>query len=108
MELSARQGDGATLRTHLHRLAANTGKIHPMLVEPGIPPVARELWDAYLRLSASRRAGMGISPLALVDIEAWCRLTGVRLTPWELDTLIDLDSACVAILAKRQKDTHER
>ena len=105
MELSARQGDGASLRTHLQRAAAATGKPDPLLLGPGVPDEASELWDAYLRLSASRRAGMGMSPLALVDIEAWCRLTGVRLTPWELDTLIELDSACLAILAK-QKDSN--
>lgn len=106
MELSARQGDGASLRTHLQRACINTGRADPLLDEQSIAPCVRAVWDAYLNLSATRRTGMGLAPLALTDIDAWQRLTGVRLTPWELDTLIQLDAACLAVLAKQQGQKH--
>ena len=103
MELGARQPDGATLRTHLQRAYQNTGRADPLLDAEGVPTEMRPLWEAYLTLSATRRTGMGLSPLALVDIEAWQRMTGIRFTPWELETLIQLDAACLAVVAKQQK-----
>ena len=56
-----------------------------------------------MQLAASRRTGMGMSPLTLTDIDAWQRLNDVRLTPWELDTLIDLDAASMAAIAKQKE-----
>lgn len=103
MELGARQPDGATLRTHLQRAYQNTGRADPLLDAEGVPTEMRPLWEAYLTLSATRRTGMGLSPLTLTDIEAWQRLHGVRLTPWELDTLIDIDAASLAALAKQKE-----
>lgn len=73
------------------------------LLGPPVPPVVRELWHTYMQLAASRRTGMGMSPLTLADIDAWQRLHGVRLTPWELDTVIDLDAASMAALAKQKE-----
>ena len=39
---------------------------------------------------------MGATPIALADIVAWQTLMGVCLTPWEIDTLLQLDSAALA------------
>lgn len=47
---------------------------------------------------------MGASPLALSDVEAWCRLTGTRLTTWELDTLLAIDQTAISA-ANTQKAT---
>lgn len=47
-------------------------------------------------LAACRRSGMAAQPLCLADIEAWCRLNGVRLSSWELETLIVADAAALA------------
>ena len=69
-----------------------------------MPRAASALWDAFLQLSASRRTGMGAHALALIDVEAWCRLNGVRLTPWELDVLIQLDAAQLAAIAKQRTE----
>jgi len=104
MHLQERQGDGATLRQHLQRLATNTGKVDDRLLD-AVPPAGAQLWDTYQLLSASRRSGMGLHSLTLVDIEAWCRLYRVQLTPWELDTLIHIDAAALAIAAEQQSRT---
>ena len=48
---------------------------------------------------------MGPSPLALVDIDAYCRLTGVTLTGWELDTLFLMDQTALAVANKPKAPT---
>lgn len=99
--MSRREGDGATLREHLHRLARNTGRVDArLLVE--VPAPARQLWGVFMAWSAHRRSGLGLHPLTYVDVEAWSRLYGVRLTPWELDTLFELDAAALRIAASNQ------
>lgn len=45
---------------------------------------------------------MGAHALALSDVEAWCRLQGVRLTGWELDTITALDAASLRIAAEKR------
>ena len=39
---------------------------------------------------------MGAAPIALADIVAWQTLMGVQLTPWEIETLLQLDAAALA------------
>lgn len=102
MQLGARQKDGSTLRQHLQAAAAMSGVADPLLEVPRVPVAARALWATFLTLSAVRRSGMGPHPLTLTDIEAWCRLADVRLTPWELDTLIALDAASLRAAAEAQ------
>lgn len=43
---------------------------------------------------------MGASPLALSDIDAWCRLSGCRLTGWELETILLIDQAALSAATK--------
>jgi hypothetical protein len=100
MELGARLEDGASLRTHLQRLYQSTGKLDPRLEAPPIPAAGRALYEIYVSLAASRRSGMGPSPLALVDVDAYCRLTGITLTGWELDTLFLMDQTALAVATK--------
>lgn len=48
---------------------------------------------------------MGASPLVLTDVEAYCRLTGVRLTSWELDTLLAIDLTAIAAANTQKAET---
>ena len=65
-----------------------------------VPPACTELWGTFLQLSRARRSGMSAQALTLVDVQAWCQLHGVVLTSWELDTLLDMDSAAIGALNK--------
>lgn len=58
----------------------------------------RSIWEVFLRLAACRRSGFGPSPLCLADVEAFCRLAGITLTPWELETLLTIDAAALAAM----------
>lgn len=96
MRLSVTQPDGATLRTHLQRAHAATGRRDSMLaaVAEPMPESVAKLWDAYRALAGTRaRSAEGIAPIACVEIEAWQRMSGVALTPWEFGTLLLIDRA---------------
>ncbi len=51
---------------------------------------------------------MGLSPLALIDVLAWCQLHQLQLTPWELDTLLQLDAAALNRAAEHQRKQHHQ
>lgn len=96
MQLSTAQGDGASLRTHLQRLRANTGRVDPLLAAAAqpLPSAIAPLWEAFVALSATRGAAFeGVAPITCLEIEAWCRLHAVRLSPWEVETLLAVDRA---------------
>lgn len=103
MQLSARQPDGATLRQHLQAAAAASGRADPRLLHQP-PAAARALWDAFVELNAGRPVGMAAGAIALGEIEAWQRLHRVRLTPWEVSTLLAMDRATLAEGADQQRD----
>ena len=53
------------------------------------------LWDTFIELHNKRTSGMGPSPLGWRDLHAWQALRQVTLTPWEIDTLMALDTAAM-------------
>lgn len=99
-ELSELQGDGASLRTHLQR-AAETGRIDDRLFNE-CPRECLPVWTAYVQIARSRAAGFGATGISLQEIEAWQRLYGVRLTAWELDTIIELDAVFMKRASKKK------
>ena len=67
------------------------------------------MWSVFLDLNSRRgNQGMGAVPIALADIVAWQTLTDVRLTPWEIDTLLQLDSAALAAPTTMDEATYPR
>lgn len=79
---------------HLQRLADSTGRVDDRLALKA-PRLGESLWGAFVQLSSTRQSGMGANPIAITEVEAWCRLQGVTLSPWELDTLLAMDSAAL-------------
>ena len=105
MQLIRRQPDGQPLRAHLLAAAAAGGALDPRLTHQP-PPAASALWHAWLQLASSRPPGMG-DPVAvpLSEVCAWQHLNGIDLNPWELDTVIAMDRAAVAVLGSKQGGT---
>jgi len=89
--------DGVPYRQILEGLIArtrNADKLAELEAELETPPLPLELdyiWKAFCRLSARRRSGFGIEPIAWSDLDAFMRLTGTRLAPWEIRLIEDLD-----------------
>jgi hypothetical protein len=95
-----RRPDGSTLREHLQSAAAKGERVDPTLLRR-VPAEAAALWDAFVSMSGSRpihQGGAGSIPPT--EIAAWQQLHGVRLTPWELDTLARIDRAALAEMAR--------
>ncbi len=91
--LSAREGDGATLRTHLQRLAVNKGKADPRL-HIDWPKAGRPIWNVFQSLGRPQ-AMSGLAQIPQTEIRAWMDNNGVKLTPWELDMIAAFDRAAI-------------
>lgn len=51
----------------------------------------------FLRLNARRSAGFSIDPIAFSEIEAFTRLSGLSLSPFEVRLVEDLDNLFRAV-----------
>jgi hypothetical protein len=102
LELSQPLGKDGTVRDILVQREKATGQRETKLDEGRIPPACLELWNVFLDLHSKRRAAFfGVSPLCFEDIESYQRLMGITLTPWEVETILALDSKVVSRLNER-------
>ena len=67
-------------------------KIEPPMPPNPLPHVLR--W--FTEMGISEAAGMGSAPLSWVTIDAWQRITGTRLSPWEARLIRSLSVAYLA------------
>lgn len=103
--LGRRRQDGTTERDHLLAYQAATGTTPPELELPPIPAGAEMLWRTFQELSGARMpGGFGAANLTLQDIAAWQSLMRVRLTPWEVETILAIDRAALAALNEKAAD----
>jgi hypothetical protein len=59
---------------------------------PQFPEAVRYLWSAYWEIRSRRGGnGFGVVPITWGDIDAFARLTGARLAPWEVKVITALD-----------------
>jgi hypothetical protein len=102
-ELSARQGDGATLRTHLQRVAKNTKEVDPLLTMEW-PKEGRPLWDAFCKMG--RPAGVsGPGELTSQEILAYQQLWGVQFNRWELEVIHMFDGIAMEAQSRASQKT---
>lgn len=95
MQLAAAQPDGSTLRQHLQAAAAAGAPPDPRL-NSRPPEAAAALYDLFVALNAARPVGMGPNAIPPSEMLAWQQLHGVRLSPWEAETLLAMDRAALA------------
>lgn len=75
-------------------------------IEPQMPPnPAPYLIDRLLEIGLTEAAGMGAGPVSWLQIDAWSRLTGVALAPWEARLLRRLSSDYLSE-SRRAEDVH--
>jgi hypothetical protein len=73
------------------------------LKQPPLPPALEYIWSSFLRIRARKAAGEhGPEPISWLDFDAFNRLTRLRLTPWELRLLEELDSIYLDIVEKKR------
>jgi hypothetical protein len=67
------------------------------LAGPPLPSCLAYLWDIFCRLS-SRRGSNGSGPnlITYIEIDAFQRVSGVRLNAWEVQTIEAFDRCWIA------------
>lgn len=73
----------------------NTGQTAPELEITPLLPGCQLIWDTFIDLHNQRGGGMGPLPIGWRDLSAWQELRQVRLTAWEIDTLLAMDSVAL-------------
>lgn len=58
---------------------------------PDLPEAMYYLWDWFIKLHNQRQSGMGENPISWTEIDSFCRLMRVRLDPWEVEVILQLD-----------------
>jgi hypothetical protein len=67
---------------------------------PPVPPGCEPLWGAFAELSAARpTGGAGVAAITFSEVVAWQQAFGVKLTPWEIETLLALDRVAVGVMS---------
>lgn len=91
--------NGNTKREALLHLEAAHGVHDPELDGGQVPPEAHYLWDLFWDI----RSALSRELLSMREIEAYCQLTGTRLSPREVGIIRAMDAAATAFYAERMK-----
>ncbi|QQV79064.1 hypothetical protein H5J25_13870 [Sphingomonas aliaeris] len=63
-------------------------------IKPQMPPnPLPHIVDRLVEIGLNEQAGMGVAPLSWSTIDAWTRLTGIDLMPWEVRLIRSLSVA---------------
>lgn len=88
------------MRTHLQRLASNTGRVDQRL-QAQCPPALRYLWDIFESLG--RTSGKSFQYITQQELAAWQSNASTRLTAWERDVIWFLDNVAAQAAAQHQQ-----
>jgi len=80
-------------RPEISRLDAMKKSKIPILMPPNPVPI---ITDQLIELGLTEAAGMGLAPLSWTTIDAWQRVTGVRLSPGTARLIRHLSAEYVA------------
>lgn len=88
---------------HLQAIERQTGRTPQMLLDaPRLPEGCEELWRIFTELHSCRgNAGMGPQRITYSDIDAFQRVTGTVLQPWEREAIHKADAAYLTDWAER-------
>ena len=67
-----------------------------------IPEAAFDAWMLWIDLHNGRSVGFGVSQLSWLDIDAWSRIRGHKLTFTELELIRAIDRAFVEAQATKE------
>lgn len=95
----------ATEADHLAQVAKQLGKsldeVEQFNSDALFPDIAAHIWSSFLQLHEGRTYGMsGPNPISYDIIKAWCDLTSITLTPWEIETIKSLDNLWIKTIGE--------
>ena len=94
-------GGGGALGDHYAAMVRSGRRAAPK--PPSLPHGTAHIWNTFCRLDAKRRSnGFGPEPISYSEIEAYLRVTGESLDPWEVKALAELDDQYIEAAAKKE------
>jgi len=73
-----------------------------------VPTVAERLWWVFWRLDARRSSnGYSANAISPTEIDAWCRVSGTRLKPWEIRALDEMEIIRLRCLGRNPEEEPE-
>lgn len=73
---------------------------------PPFPSALAYIWRAYMRLRRRKSTGFnGFDKIEWPDIDAFLRRSGVRLLPWEVEIVEDIDDIFCREMAQGREAT---
>jgi hypothetical protein len=93
--MGRRVAGGASVGDHMGFVARITGA-SPILA-PELPTVLIYLWNIFTRLHGTRPRGFSTGRITFSEIEAYSRVMGDPLLPWEVEVIIGLDDIYMAV-----------
>ena len=95
-ELEKLQDDGLSLRIHLESYWRQTGVRPPQLEIEPIPTEVQHVWGWWLQLQETRSSAFsGHSHITYTELDSWARLLDIKVTPFEVQCLMKLDSVFI-------------
>lgn len=83
-----------TLREHLNAVAERSGELPARLRDaPRCPDALAYLWALFIRLRRRCTPSMGTARILYSDMAAFVRVTGERLSAWEVSVIERVDDA---------------
>jgi hypothetical protein len=55
-----------------------------------LPVDCQQVWDWFFDLMLTRQIGMADNPITYTEIDAYARLTGALIAPWEARAIVSL------------------
>lgn len=104
LQLSEKQTDGCTLREHLTAVYEQSGILDAALIPLEYATELSYIWEWYLDISAGKPSGFGPSRVPPSEYLAWQDLTGIKLSGFELDVLVQIDTLCCTYAGEKKKD----
>lgn len=76
------------------------------LALPPFPEAVRYLWRAFARIRRRNAGnGFGATPITWADLDAYSRLSGMHLKPWEIEIIEMLDDLLLASKSNQEGET---
>ena len=90
------------MRQHLETAWKVTGIMPDKLANaPVLPEGCEDTWATFVQLRSScPSAGMGPGSISYSEFDAYQRVTGERLEPWQLDAIRAADRAYLQVIAE--------
>ena len=96
LELDYPLSVGGTRRDAYLSVLRQTGNTPAALIEPVLNKYEDWLLHVFFQINEGRQSGMaGPLPLTFSEIQSFISITATELTPWEVETIKDMDRSYV-------------